>query len=174
MLRKDKKMKTDRPSDSNTFLELKGFTKDSSQMKRNEKSIISENIAIEGDIRGHGNLVIEGSVKGNIELEDYNFAIGPTGNVEGKILAQDISISGQMVGNIEAKGKVEITRSANFMGDIHACGIAVENGADFNGTVALNRGSHTKTATDKTTAKMNKPQPREKHNPPSPEANITR
>jgi cytoskeletal protein CcmA (bactofilin family) len=167
MLGKDKKMKTDHPSDSNKFLELKSFTKDSSQMKRNEKSIISENIAIEGDIRGHGNLVIEGSVKGNIELEDYNFAIGPTGNVEGKIYAQDISISGQMAGNIEAKGKVEITRSANFMGEIHACGIAVENGADFNGTVELNRGSRKKTVTDKTATKMRTSQSQQNH-PPQP------
>ncbi len=88
MLKKDRKIKNDRSSDADKFLDLKSFTKDSSQMKRNEKSIISENIAIEGDIRGYGNLVIEVSVKGNIELEDYNFAIGPTGSVEGKIHAR--------------------------------------------------------------------------------------
>ncbi|MDJ0987466.1 MAG: hypothetical protein QNJ26_18140 [Desulfobacterales bacterium] len=70
MLKKDRKIKNDRSSDADKFLDLKSFTKDSSQMKRNEKSIISENIAIEGDIRGYGNLVIEVSVKGNIELED--------------------------------------------------------------------------------------------------------
>ena len=163
MLKKDRKVKNNRPSDLSKFLDLKSFTKDSNQMKRNEKSIISENIAIEGDIRGHGNLVIEGSVKGNIELEDYNFAIGPNGSVEGKIRAQDISISGQMLGNIEAQGNVDISHSANFQGEIHARAIAVENGADFNGTVELNRGSHKKTA-----ANMSKSEPQQK---PAPRPN---
>ena len=70
-----------------------------------------------------------------------------------------------VVGNIEAQGKVEITHSANFIGEIHARGIAVENGADFNGTVELNRGSHKKTATDKTAAKMSKSQPQQNQTP---------
>ena len=59
-----------------------------------------------------------------------------------------------MVGNVKAQGNVDISHSANFQGEIHASGIAVENGADFNGTVELSRGSHKKAA-----AKMSKSEP---------------
>ncbi|MDJ0987465.1 MAG: polymer-forming cytoskeletal protein [Desulfobacterales bacterium] len=63
-------------------------------------------------------------------------------------------MSGQMVGNVLAQRNVDISHSANFQGEIHASGIAVENGADFNGTVELSRGSHKKAA-----AKMSKSEP---------------
>jgi cytoskeletal protein CcmA (bactofilin family) len=82
-------------------------------------------------------MVIEGSVKGNIEMETHNFTLGPDGRVEGEIHARNISISGQMKGNIKTPGKIEITEKADFQGDILAKSIAVENGAFFKGSVEL-------------------------------------
>jgi cytoskeletal protein CcmA (bactofilin family) len=137
MLKTNKKFPNGKKSGSGKFLELQSFSKDSSHQLSNAKTIIGKDISIEGDIRGREHMVIEGSVKGNIEMETHNFTLGPAGKVEGEIHACNISISGQMKGNIKTPGKIEITKEADFQGDILAKSIAVENGAFFKGSVEL-------------------------------------
>jgi len=137
MLKTNKNFPNGKKSGSGKFFELQAYSKDSSHQLSNAKTIIGKDISIEGDIRGKEHMVIEGSVKGNIEMETHNFALGPEGRVEGEIHAQNISISGQMKGNIKTPGKIEITEKADFQGDILAKSIAVENGAFFKGSVEL-------------------------------------
>lgn len=117
----------------------------SSPAARTENTIIGENISIEGHIRGNEHLVIEGSMKGNVQMEGHDFRVGSRGRVEGEIKAQNVKISGQMIGNIMTKGKVEITREADFMGDIRAKGISIEDGAYFKGSIELAQEPHRKT-----------------------------
>ena len=105
---------------------------------------IGKNIAIEGSIRGNEHLFIDGSLKGNVHLEKHNFTVGSNGRVEGEINAQNVKISGQMIGNIKTQGKVEITKEADFMGDIRAKGISVEDGAYFKGSIELAQEPHRK------------------------------
>ncbi|MDX1708226.1 MAG: polymer-forming cytoskeletal protein [Desulfobacterales bacterium] len=117
-----------------------------------ENTIIGKNITIEGHIRGDEHLVIEGSMKGNIEMARHDFSVGSNGRVEGEINAQNVRISGQMIGNIKTQGKVEITKEADFMGDIRAKGISIEDGAYFKGSIELAQEPHRKTMlTGKTT-----------------------
>ena len=85
-----------------------------------EKTTIGERISIEGSIRGEANLVIEGAMKGTIEMGKHNFTIGPNGRVDGEIHAQDVSINGQFKGTIKALGKVAVTQKADFNGEIKA------------------------------------------------------
>ncbi len=112
---------------------------------RTEFTTIGKNISIEGSIRGNEHLVIDGSMKGNIEMAKHNFTMGPNGRVEGEVNAQNVKISGQMIGNIKTQGKVEITKEADFMGDIRAKGISVEDGAYFKGSIELAQEPHRKT-----------------------------
>jgi cytoskeletal protein CcmA (bactofilin family) len=108
------------------------------------KTTIGENISIEGQIKGEEHLVIEGALKGNVELEKHNFTVGLKGRVDGEIRAQNISISGQLMGTIKALGKVEVTKDADFLGDIKAKSISVEDGAYFKGSIELDREPHRK------------------------------
>jgi cytoskeletal protein CcmA (bactofilin family) len=108
------------------------------------ETVIGEKISIEGDIRGDENLVMEGSMKGKIELEKHNFTIGSKGRVEGEINAQNVKVSGQLIGNIKIQGKVEITKEADFIGDIRAKSISVEDGAYFKGSIELDKEPHRK------------------------------
>jgi len=158
MLKTAKNFSNGRESGSEKFFELKAFSRDSNQDVSNEKTIIGKDIFIEGDICGREHLVIDGSVKGNIEMKAHNFALGPNGRVEGEIHARNIRISGQMIGNIETPGKIEITKEADFRGDIRAKTISVENGAFFKGSVELIREPSQKTiSTEKSTAKSDSP-----------------
>lgn len=108
-------------------------------------TIIGEHITIEGSIRGEENLVIDGAMKGNVELKNHNFTIGPKGRFEGEIEAQNVSISGDIKGNVKTPGKVQITREADFIGEIKAQNISVEDGAYFKGVIELQREPNRKT-----------------------------
>jgi cytoskeletal protein CcmA (bactofilin family) len=109
-----------------------------------EKTTIGENISIEGQIKGQEHLIIEGTMKGNVEMEKHNFTVGANGRVDGEIRAQNVSISGQLQGTINALGKVEITKEADFYGDIKAKSLSVEDGAYFKGSIELDREPHRK------------------------------
>ena len=85
-------------------------------------------------------------MKGKIEMEEHNFTVGSKGRVEGEINAQGVRVSGQLIGNIKTKGKVEITKEADFMGCIKAESISVEDGAYFKGSIELDKEPQGKTA----------------------------
>jgi cytoskeletal protein CcmA (bactofilin family) len=146
MLKRGKKTEDHNDSVYDKFTEQKTLTPVPRPETTAENTVIGENISIEGNIRGDEHLVIEGSMKGNIEMEKHNFTIGSKGRVEGKINAQSVRVSGQMIGNIKTKDKVEITKEADFMGDIRAKSISVEDGAYFKGSIELDREPHRKTA----------------------------
>ncbi len=86
-------------------------------------------------------MVMKGSMKGEIDLGDYHVSVGSTGQVEADISAAHVTISGRLIGNIKARGRVELTREADFTGEIKAKRIAVEEGAYLNAVIALERGA---------------------------------
>ena len=51
------------------------------------QTIIGEDISITGEIHGKGDLLIKGSVKGKIELENGHVTVGSKGQVEAEIRA---------------------------------------------------------------------------------------
>ena len=104
-----------------------------------DKTIIGEKITIEGTIRGKEDLLIEGLVKGSIEAEAHHLTVGPKGQVEAEIKAANVTISGRLVGNINAVGKVELTKEADFNGEIRAKSISVEDGAYLKAVIELER-----------------------------------
>jgi cytoskeletal protein CcmA (bactofilin family) len=124
-----------------------------------EKTTIGERITIEGSICGEENLVIDGAMKGNIEMGKHDFSIGPNGRVDGEIHAQNVSINGQFKGTIKASGKVAVSKKADFNGDIKAKSFSVEDGAYFKGVVELDREPHKKSAIAETPGGPSSPDP---------------
>ena len=105
-----------------------------------ERTAISHSTTIVGNIKAKEHLVINGIVKGNIEINNYTLFIGPSGRLDGEVHAQNVRVRGHMRGEINAKGTVEITQGANFSGIIKSKGISVESGAFFDALVELGRG----------------------------------
>ena len=110
------------------------------------KTIIGQHIAIEGSIRGKENLLIEGALKGSIDLAEHQVTVGPKGQVEAEIHAKDVTISGRMVGNIIAIGSVRMTKEAEFKGEVKAKRISVEDGAFIKAVIELERDDPKKAA----------------------------
>jgi cytoskeletal protein CcmA (bactofilin family) len=124
-----------------------------------EKTTIGQHISIEGQLRGEEHLVIEGSMKGNVQMEKHNFTVGANGRVDGEVHAQNVSISGQLKGTINAMGKVEVSKEADFYGDIKAKSISVEDGAYFKGSIELSREPHRKSAFTEAAKGPSSPEP---------------
>lgn len=103
------------------------------------KTVIGEHISIQGDIEGREDLIIQGSVKGSIKLDEHHVTVGEKGHLEAEIHADNVTISGKLAGNIQAKGKVAITRDADFTGEIKAGRISVEDGAYLKAVIELER-----------------------------------
>ena len=121
-----KHMKEEAVTDSNSTLPA-----------RNSNTIIGENITIEGCIQGKEDLIIEGSIKGNVGLEGHHVTVGTKGQIEGEIHADDVTVKGRLVGNITASGKVDITQGADFSGEIKAKNLSVEDGAYLRAVIEL-------------------------------------
>lgn len=111
----------------------------SSPVPMEGRTVIGNQISIEGSIRGKEDLLIEGSVKGKVELAEHHLTIGPKGHVEAEIQADSVTISGKLNGNVKASGKVEITKEADFNGEIKAKSISVEDGAYLKAVIELER-----------------------------------
>ena len=158
MFKMDKRSDEEKKVVSEEIVEQKTYTPAPSLEKKDEKTIIGEHIAIEGNIRGEEHLIIEGSMKGSIQMEKHNFTLGSKGRFEGEIQAQNVSISGQMIGNIKTQGKVEITKEADFLGEVKAKSISVGDGAYFKGTIELEREPHRDKALPKKSPTISIPQ----------------
>jgi len=143
MLKKRKNDQDDHPSFSPVTMDVP-HTPAPSVAPGQEKTIIGQHISVEGIVRGQENLVIEGSMKGSIELEKHQVTVGSKGKVEAEIHADNVIISGRLVGNIKAHGKVEITKEADFSGEIKAKRISVEDGAYLKAVIELERDSDRK------------------------------
>ncbi len=107
---------------------------------KEDKTSINNSTIINGNIKAQEHLIINGTIKGNVEINNFNLFLGPSGRLEGEVHSKDVRIRGNMKGDIIATGKVEITKEAKFSGKIKSKSISVEQGAYFDASVELGRG----------------------------------
>jgi cytoskeletal protein CcmA (bactofilin family) len=165
MLKRTKKDENSTPFSAGDAMEEKptlptvGPTVGQERYSGEETTTIGERITIEGSICGEGNLVIEGAMKGTIEMGKHDFSIGPKGRVDGEIHAQNVNINGLFKGTIKALGKVAVSKKADFNGEIKAKSFSVEDGAYFKGVVELDREAHNKSAATEAPKEPSSPEP---------------
>ena len=102
-------------------------------------TIIGEHISFEGAIRGKEKLVVEGSIKGDIDLGNCHLTVGSKGRVEADIQAANVTVSGRLTGNIKSQDKVTFTREVDYTGEVKAKRIEVEDGAYLKAVIELER-----------------------------------
>lgn len=105
----------------------------------NEKTVIGEHISIDGTVHAKEDLIIQGSLKGTMELDKHHITIGNKGKVEADIQAESMTISGTLNGNVTVHGKVEITKEADFTGQVKAKRIVIEDGAYIKASIEMQR-----------------------------------
>jgi cytoskeletal protein CcmA (bactofilin family) len=93
-------------------------------------STIGTGLVIEGNVSGAGDLVLEGTIHGDIKVS--HLTVGEAGNVEGKVEADTIEIRGRVVGSIKGT-QVKLQATAYVEGDITHEQLAIDVGAYFQG-----------------------------------------
>ena len=92
--------------------------------------------SIEGTVTGSEPVMIEGHVKGTINLTG-ELRLGTQARVEAKVHARNVTIEGKVNGDISADERVELVASASVDGNIKAPKIIVAEGARFRGNVDM-------------------------------------
>jgi len=92
-------------------------TKSSNVAPSSAATEISKNITIEGNITGTDSVKIEGTLIGNIEVN--NVTIGKNGKVRGSIIAQKVTNSGRVEGDITCND-LNIMQTGYITQKVHA------------------------------------------------------
>jgi len=127
---------------------------ESESKDKNKKRTVGENpplktahlgtsLLLKGDLSGDEDLTIGGRFQGTIDLKNHTLIIEQGGKVEADIRAKNITISGYVKGNIFASGKVFISEEAQMDGNISASIISVMDGAQFKGSVKMEKAGET-------------------------------
>lgn len=101
-------------------------------------TLVSKNTQIVGDIKFTGNLMIEGSVKGNIYTTsgaDAHARVLDKGMVEGEIRVPTLVINGTVNGDVYSDKHIELAAKAVVNGNVHYSLIEMVKGAQVNGNL---------------------------------------
>lgn len=99
-------------------------------------TIISKGIVIDGEISGDAPVLIEGTVKGRIQL-DSTVQVAEGGLVEADVESNEVEVSGSVTGNIVASERVELRPEGKMVGDIRSPRILIADGASFKGHIDM-------------------------------------
>lgn len=104
------------------------------------ETVIGPSVKVEGDLKGVGNVIIEGELKGTVTT-DKDVTVGSEAIVHASVDAASAKVSGKVTGNITVKDHLEITSSANISGDVKTKTISIESGATINGQLSMGASS---------------------------------
>lgn len=93
-------------------------------------SILSGDLKITGDVVGGGELVVAGSVQGDITAKKITIAEG--GSVTGAVEAETAMVAGMLTGQLKA-ANVTLGSTARVVADITHVSLTIELGAVFEG-----------------------------------------
>ena len=99
-------------------------------------NIIGAGTSLEGDVTTNGDMRIDGSLTGTINVKG-KLVVGPSGSVQGEIICQNADVFGTIKGKIGVAELLSLKSSAKLTGDIITNKIAIEPGAIFTGSCSM-------------------------------------
>lgn len=96
-------------------------------------NLIGSGTTINGDIQSSGDVRIDGTLNGNINLSG-RLVIGHNGKIEGNVICQNADVSGEIKGKVQVSDMLALKATAKILGDIVTGKISIEPGAVFTGT----------------------------------------
>ena len=93
-------------------------------------SLITQDLTIEGNLTGGGELQIDCVVRGDVSVS--HLSVGETGRIEGAVTAEVVELRGRIIGSITAK-QVRLYATAHLEGDLTHEQLTIEPGASFEG-----------------------------------------
>ena len=102
-------------------------------------TIIGQSTRVNGDMSSVGSMRVDGNVVGSVQVmekdADVALVIGAGAHIEGDVSAYRVVIAGTVLGNVSATNQVEIYSTAFIRGNVQYASIAIEHGAQVQGTL---------------------------------------
>jgi cytoskeletal protein CcmA (bactofilin family) len=88
---------------------------------------------IRGKIHGEGDLLVEGSIDGEVAIRgDLTIAESATVTSEA-VEAQAVTVAGTLQGDVAATGQVRLSAGSRVRGNLRGSSVSIEDGARFSG-----------------------------------------
>ena len=101
-------------------------------------SRVGASLHVKGEISGNDDLYVDGTVEGLVQLDERKLTVGTMAKVTADIIAGEVVVYGKVKGNVRAKG-IEIKKDGSVDGDLTTAQIMIEDGADFKGSIGIER-----------------------------------
>jgi cytoskeletal protein CcmA (bactofilin family) len=96
-------------------------------------------LSLVGDIYTEQDLLVRGTITGNLDMPDHALTIAPGGRVVGRVFARAVTIDGVFEGNLTATARVQVFAGATVRGDVCTPRLFVEDGALVEGKIDTRR-----------------------------------
>lgn len=103
-------------------------------------TFIGQGTRAEGSLVSEGGLRIEGEYRGDIECKG-DVIVGECGVARSNIAARDITIAGKVFGDVVTSGRLTLAASGQLHGNASAHTLLIQDGAVFNGSCRMDRGT---------------------------------
>jgi len=107
---------------------------------------LGASLHVKGEINGHEDLLVDGSVEGLIQLEDRKLTVGATAKVSADVIAREVVVYGSVKGNLRARDRIEIKKDGSVVGDLTTARIMIEDGAYFKGSIEIDKAGEAREA----------------------------
>lgn len=107
-----------------------------SESRTDPRSLLGPGLVLEGKLMGDEPVLIEGEVRGSVNLTD-SVHIGPQARVVATVHGRCVMIEGMVQGDVSAEERVELVATARVEGNIRAPRVIVAEGAQFQGSVDM-------------------------------------
>ena len=105
--------------------------------EKDEITIISVGVKLEGSLTSDGNIRVDGFVKGDVTAKG-NITVGDHGEIDGNVNADNVVLGGKIFGTVFSKEKLVLESNAILQGDISTKILVIAPGAKFDGTSKMN------------------------------------
>ncbi len=103
-------------------------------------AFIDQGSEFSGKLSFRDTVRIDGRFEGEIS-SDNTLIVGETGEIRATIRSELVIVSGSVDGDIVARRQVTLHKTARVKGNLQTASLVVEEGAQFNGQIAMGDGS---------------------------------
>ena len=100
---------------------------------------IGRHILIDGELSSDEDLAIEGRVRGYVSVREATLTVDEGARVEADVRALRVVIRGEVRGAVAASERIELGAGSAVEGSLSAGVIVIADGAQFNGTIDMDR-----------------------------------
>ncbi|MCL4847223.1 MAG: polymer-forming cytoskeletal protein [Acidobacteria bacterium] len=100
-------------------------------------STIGEHTRVHGEVVADADLIVEGTVIGDMDLPGHALTIAEGGSVTGTVFARLVDVAGTVSGSITASDRVEFLPSARVSAEVSAPRVVLADGARFGGRIDM-------------------------------------